>query len=739
MNRKIKTAALLLVLFLFVLLNFFGRPGAEPDGGSAGEPEQGTRDDTPAPLPARDPFPSPQKTIGLIQTGDFTVRFRASGGYFYRYRDGAWNFVYLKGVNIGLTEPTTVMENYNTGYETYRDWFEKIAGMGANTVRAFTVMNPHFYNALYDYNQIHADDPLYLLQGIWFNETYMTAIGNAFDGKQTIVQAFRRAIYETVNLLHGNSDYTHYGEFRPAVYDKDLSPYVAGYILGLEWHYDFINQTNSQNKDKTSYEGEYLYTAEGASPFEVFLAQMGDDLIAYESMMYGFQTPVAFLNWAPTDPLEHSNEPFTVEHSATLNTETILPTLRYYAGLFAAYDIYPYYPEFLNYQAEYLAFTDASGKSNPYRAYLRELRAFHSVPVILAEVGLPSSRAIAHASAMGYHQGGITEEQQGEYVGAMLEDIAKEGYAGSMIFSWQDEWFKNTWNAVSYSPADPSLRTPNLASAEQSYGIVAFDPATVYADGDDAEWRGLTPVCSENGILLYARYDAGYLHLLLRAGEGTALREQTVYLPIRTVGLGSRSAREQGLTFGENADFILVLDGEENTRVLTDAYYDLFHYTYAKQKSVFEEDDRYSTKNTGLYNPIYTFYSNAFTLPETGVAVEPRYTESGLLSFGINNPDADGYDSLADFYIEGSLAEISIPWCLLNVANAAEKRAIDDFHVKNKITFRKIADIKVGVAVPGKTAPLFSIGYTGLTEIVYRERLKKSYAILRDVLTGLME
>lgn len=137
-------------------------------------------------------------------------------------------------------------------------------------------------------------------------------------------------------------------------------------------------------------------------------------------------------------------------------------------------DVYPYYPEFLNHQPEYLE-PDSNGNINPYRAYLKELRGEYSVPVVVAEYGVPSSRGSAHTAVSGFDQGGITEEEQGEAIVSMMRSIAGEKYAGSLIFSWQDEWFKQTWNTVKYSPENADARTPNVQSAEQSYGLLAME------------------------------------------------------------------------------------------------------------------------------------------------------------------------------------------------------------------------------------------------------------------------
>lgn len=70
----------------------------------------------------------------------------------------------------------------------------------------------------------------------------------------------------------------------------------------------------------------------------------------------------------------------------------------------------------MNYQEEYVSYIDSSGKSNPYRAYLKDLMNEYTMPVIVAEFGVPTSRGVAHNGAIGYNQGGLTEEQQGKYI-----------------------------------------------------------------------------------------------------------------------------------------------------------------------------------------------------------------------------------------------------------------------------------------------------------------------------------
>lgn len=681
---------------------------------------------------------APAPTVPAVDSGGLSLHFRAVDRYFYTAQDDVWTFAYLKGVNMGLTEATTDLANPNVSYETYRAWLTQIAQMHANTVRVFTVMPPQFYAALHDHNAA-TSQPLYLLQGIWFNENDMYACDNAFAEEGRIVTAFKRAVRETLDIVHGNSDYTAYGEIQPAVYAHDVSPYVAGFILGLEWDPGFVERTNAQ-LSRAGYAGQYLTTTEKAAPFESFLCEIGDYLIAYETQTYAAQTPVAFLNWQTTDTLTHTNEPFEEEDRVAVNTEAITATGDYYSGLFAAVDVYPYYPEFMNHQPEYLQ-PDETGTLNTYRAYLADLRTQYSVPVLVAEFGAPTSRGKAHESAMGIAQGGLTEEEQGKAIVRMMEDIACEGYAGSMIFSWQDEWFKQTWNTFQYAPDDAAVRTPNVQSAEQSYGLLAMEAGehtVCLVDGQTEEWRDISPVVQRGGSSLSAMWDEAYLYIRIET-TGFSFDSDTLLVPIQITGRGSASATAYDATFTRAADFLLVIQGEKETRLLTDAYQDLFYYTYAREKGVFATDSRFESPGSGLYNPIRQFLSNEIVLPLSGEIISPQFVESGLLTYGITDPSDPQYCSLADFYCHGNVIELRIPWYLLNVMNSTIGVCLNNFYAGDGVDVTDMPGVWLGLGSPGETAiPLEDIGYFTKERSSFHTRLKKSYAIVQAAMENLM-
>lgn len=677
-------------------------------------------------------YPTPQKSVDMIDTKNVNVSYIASSnGYFYQNKNGkSTDLLYIKGVNMGLTEAQTSLDNSNISYDTFMNWFEEIKDMNANTVRVFSIMNPNFYKALYDFNKKNSSSPLYLIQGIWFSEDLMYQLTDALESDEIIISAFKKACKETVDIIHGNSSDTVYGEFSPAIYDKDVSKYTVGYILGLEYPADFVIETNASHPDKANYNGKYLETKSGSTPFEAFLANVGDYLVDCETSAYNSQTPVAFLNWQVLDTITHTNEPYKEENDAvSVNTENITAKSNYYPGLFAAVDVYPYYPEFMNYEEKYTSYTDEKGEKDNYRAYLNDLKTQYSVPLLIAEYGLSTSRGKAHLGLNGYDQGGLNEDEQAKLVSKMTNDIALEGCAGGLVFEWADEWFKSTWNINMYYPDDPTKRTQNLSSAEQSYGILWYDTSTSYPDGDLSEWKNAYKV-NDN---LKVMYDANYMHLLLTLPDGFDTSKDTFFVPISTNGTGSKFSKKYNLKFSDNADFLLVFNGKDNTRILCDKAQDAFHYKFGVIRKVFGTSQSKAYKqNTGEYDKINTFVSNEIIVPSTNERIEPRYYEGGLLKFGNANPDSSDYDSSADFYYNGNTVEIRIAWYLLNVMNPTTKACINTPFKGDEITYSNFGAIKIGSGTEDKIK-LNDAKFTGVKNVKLTQRLKKVYYSLQDL------
>ena len=339
----------------------------------------------------------------------------------------------------------------------------------------------------------------------------------------------------------------------------------------------------------------------------------------------------------------------------------------------------------------------------------------------------------------GYDQGGLTEDQQGEYLCSMIRSIYSSGYAGGMIFSWQDEWFKQTWNTVKYSPENPKQRTPNVMSPEQSYGLLAVEPGgsqICMLDGSLDDWGEGDIVAENTNYTFYSKYDEGYLYFALKLNE-RKLNEQKIYIPISTLGVGSRNDRSRNLKFEKNVDFILEVDTDGETRLLSDAYYNTFQYIYGYQKGVFDFNSKFSTNNTGQYVRIQTFLSNEMFLPDDGKTISPKFYESGLLKKGNTDPSSKKFDNTADYYSTDDIIEIRIPWSLLNVVNSSEGAVIGDFYNGGDITFEKITSLSLGVSLGEQTPKMYNINFSPKAESEYHVRLKKSYSIIKDYLKNI--
>ncbi|HEX9025906.1 MAG TPA: family 2 glycosyl transferase [Clostridium sp.] len=656
---------------------------------------------------------------------------------FYIYRYGKWEKSFVKGLNIGAAKPGSFPGELAITKEDYLRWFKQISDMNADTIRVYTILNPDFYNALYDYNKTSLK-PLYIFQGVWVNEDN---ISNFEDAHNPIIKdGFKEDIKTLIDIIHGNAELKPQRGHASGVYTKDVSLYVMGWILGLEWDPNFVENTNKINENLNSFDGKYLYT-EKASPFEVFLAQSGDYAIDYETENYKMQRPLSFTNWVTTDTLKHPNEPLKKEDMVEVNTEHIKKNDYFKPGLFASYHVYPYYPDFMNYQHDYATYIDNDNKINTYKAYLKDLIKEHTVPVIIAEFGIPAARGMAHQNIkMGYNQGYVDEKNQGEMDAAMLQDIYDEGYAGGLVFTWQDEWFKRTWNTMDLDLADRRSYWSNPQTNEQEFGVLAFDPgkdkSLCYVDGDLSDWKKDNPLIDTENMKIYVKSDEKYLYIMGDI-KGFDFEKDKLFFPIDvTPNSGNLKYDDFNLTFKRQTDMVIILDNKYGSRIVTDSYYDVFYYIYAKQLKMIDENAVYEKKNSGIFNPIYLCLNKALYLPEDEKTIPFEKYETGKLVLGDANPEHKNFNSLTDYAVNEDKVEIRIPWQLLNVMDPSTKIVMNDFYEKQEITPLKIENLYVGGIltkdnVVSQNSNMEYYTWDEWENPTYHERLKPSYSILK--------
>ena len=408
-----------------------------------------------------------QKTMPAVVVGDH---------FCLTAPDGTPEEIFLNGVNLGAASAGNYPGEFGIDKETYLRRFGYINDMNVQVIRVYVNQMLEFYQALLEFNS-KAERPLWLIHGVYANEDLIAEYGNAFA--EEFRQSFLLDIRNAVDMIHGSAEIEKLPGNAGGSYTADVSRWVIGWILGIEWSADFVNNTNAAEVDKTAFSGAYVH-AENAPPFEIFLAEAAETVIARD-LEYGTQRPVALCNWCTTDPLDHPNEPSPeMEDRATVDPEHICATDAFQAGFFASYHVYPYYPEFLSYDSKYLQ----GENPDPYLQYLKESKNHHTMPVLISEYGIPASRGIAHKYVVtGMSQGHVSEKQQAEWLIALNRDIREAGCAGGLIFTWQDEWFKRNWNTMDYELADRRPFWYNAQCPEECFGLLALEPGAASRPG----------------------------------------------------------------------------------------------------------------------------------------------------------------------------------------------------------------------------------------------------------------
>ena len=686
-----------------------------------------------------------------------TTFVRTQGQTIQLQKDGRWQEFTVRGVNMGTGLPGHWATDYAIDKQTYLRWFAQIQEMGANTIRVYSILSDDFYNAFYEYNQ-GREEPLYLLQGVWVNDYVQNSHMDAFDDQ------FRQKLIDDtlmmVDVIHGQrAIFVSDAYMGSGLYLRDISQWVIGYILGAEWEDVTVAYTNEKYPDRNSYQGEYLYTTGDAAPFEAMLAEVGDRLLAYESARYNEQRLFAFTNWETTDPFSYPEEVTRFfRKCATVDVEHIRTTDRVLSGQFASYHAYPYYQDFLSYvdrsQWSALAgkevdFSDclaADGTPNSYRAYLRLLTAHHTMPVVISEFGVSTGRGMAQRDQnTGRNQGHMSESEQGEALVACYEDIMDAGCAGGAVFSWQDEWFKRTWNTMHAIDMSRNAYWSDYQTNEQYFGLLSFDPgkeqSVCYVDGDVSEWSDADTVISyEDGSSVSMKYDERFLYFRIHK-PGLRFGQETLVLPIDTTQkTGTTYSEGSGLRFGRAADFLLVLRGREDSRLLVQDRYNALNANYSQNvtgKDLYADPPE---KDSPRFETIHMILQTSTRVFRDEQQAGAETFETGLLRYGDATPAHAAFDSLADFCCAGEDIELKLPWQLLNFADPSRMKIHDDYYDGNYgIEFIPVSRLWVGLGSIGQTERIpmgaYSLRGWGNT-VTSHERLKSSYTILQAYWTG---
>ncbi|HJE20591.1 MAG TPA: hypothetical protein K8V35_09580 [Aliicoccus persicus] len=680
-----------------------------------------------------------------VNAEEFEYPARINGEHYEVLIDGEWESITIKGVNMGMAHPGTFPGEAGIPYESYSDWIEWIGDMNANVIRVYTLHPPGFYQALYEYNEANPDKPVYLIHGFWLDENIMHGRHDAYD--EELIAEFEHDAITIMDAVHGDADIPETSGKADGVYTYDVSQYTIGWMFGTEWDPTFVIETNKAYEDKRSYDGTY-YRVQDAPPFETWIAQQLDFITSYEYEEYGTIRPMSFTNWVTTDTLDHISDASGDDGDDAVSVNPNLIELKdkmVEVGQFASYHIYPYYPEFMNHEPDYINYIDHRGERNNYAGYLNALRKVVDMPVVVAEFGVPASRGLTHRNPFGWDQGFNSETEQGDIVTRLYEDIIEEDYLGGIIFTWQDEWFKRTWNTMDYDLPHRRPFWSNVQTNEQQFGILSFDRLKITLDGEEEAWDNAPLYEKDDGILKSVSIDHDEAYYYVRIDYDPAFNGQ-FKLPLDIIpNQGNTSIDEVDLSNG--IEFYVDIN-DEQSRVWVDNYYDFYTIQYGHLLEMIDTNGSLEV-DSGEFNHINFALNREVYLPHLDETLPFEFYETGQLKAGIADPEHEDYNALNDYNWnkEEGWIEIRLPWLLIGAkdpslrifnANIAEDGLEAETEIDGiRMGVLAIEDARVEDSFPSmEDEVLGSLEmYTWETwhEPEYAPRLKKSYDIIKEL------
>jgi len=612
--------------------------------------------------------------------------------------------MFIRGVNMGAAPPGHFPGEFAIAKADYRRWLQFLRTLHANAVRVYALHPPEFYQALKEENDAHPRDPIWLFQEVWTE----LPDGNDF-WDPVFTGAFESEIRAAIDAVHGKALLAPRPGHAAGRYTADVSPYLAGWLLGREWEPYAVRVTDRRHPTTTTFRGTF-FGVESGTAMECWLAKELDFAASHEADRYGLARAVSFVNWPTLDvmrhpteyerggqPAEHDEDAFSVDPTRIRPLRAASPLTKT-LGYFANYHVYPYYPDFMNLDPGYSAFRDRHGACN-YAGYLTDLKAHtRGLPLLIGEFGVPTSRGIAHQQPQRIDHGGMSEEEQGKDDVRLLEDIEGTGCAGGLLFALFDEWFKVNWLVMRQEqPRDRDPLWHNLLDAEENYGLLGFDPPSkIRIDGAVDDWSGIAPYASapEAPLLrsLVATSDQNRFYLRIDLGPG-APASVGVSLDVLDPARGDRRLpRPLQATWSRGAEFTLVVEpqaGRAELFIDRAMNYSRWSRILSKGEGLQDVAPLHPVRNEdGRYIPMI-IETNRERVSRSGRFYPARHLDWGRLEAGREParaaawPGAEpsfAYDPHAEWTRsnDGRTIEIAIPWGLLNVGDPSTRSVLDD-------------------------------------------------------------
>ncbi|HEX8628175.1 MAG TPA: hypothetical protein VF755_08395 [Catenuloplanes sp.] len=664
----------------------------------------------------------------VVRNGLRTVATSAASTFAVHTESGPKTF--LPGINLGSTTPGHQPGELAMDARDYRTWFTAMMQLGIRAIRVYTIHPPAFYEELAAHNRVHPDRPVYLVQGVHLpDESYVTK-RNLYD--PGVTAGFTAELRAASAAVAGRFARPVTPGRASGAWRTDVSDWLAGWVIGVEWDPNAIAASDRRNAGAPAATGRYVRSTAAASPTERWLADRMDELAGAEARR-GRSAPMAFVNWASTDPLRHPDEPLAQEDLVGVDANRMRATDAWPGGLFASYHAYPYYPDFQRHQPDLQAFR-FNGRSDPYAGYLASLRRHHGeLPVLVTEFGVPSSLGSAHHGPLGRDQGNHSEQNAMRTDAELLRMIHDTGMGGGFVFSWSDEWFKLTWNTVAHqAPADRRQLWHDPLTNEQHFGMIATD---ALGSPDAVPVTLLDNPAGRPARRITGRVDEAYLHLRVELADPVPTTV-TVGLDVLAdlSGPTAPGSGDAGVDVALSFD-LPVRGGQAWLR----AELDPMPLDYPVAASA-----RPPARNGWQRFQLIT--NRDLVVPSTGRRLPAELLDTGNLRYGRWDPADPTADSRALWRLDRNDLVVRLPWAMAGFADPSSHRVLvprpvdrpaDGVVAVAQPATRASPGVTVVVSTGGLDQRGTPLRWDGWQRVYYRERLKQGASHLRDAFVSL--
>lgn len=670
--------------------------------------------------------PAPTSLPKRPKAPQLQTAYRAANGAMLALDGSQWKKFYINGVNLGPGAPGFFPASPPHSVKQYATWLEDSEKLGANVIRAYTLLPPAFYRAY----KKHLDQggKITLYQQIWVSDPPNKDLYDPAFVEQT-----RAEIRYAVDAIHGTADVPPKRARGNGIYDQDIARNVSAILFGREIEASVAIQTNIVNGGKQRYKGKYISINEGTAT-EVWFAEMLDYLVAYETDTYNWQHPVAIVNWPPLDPLYHPTEAPNIEEvkyrikrgeklempkdvdddndTVSIDEAKYQISTDFYAGFFASYHVYPYYPDFMLFDPKYLAARDRDGL-NPVAGYLKELRAHIPYPLVVTEYGMPDSMGISHFHPYGWHHGGHSEEQQAAILRQLTRSIHDTGCSGGIVFALVDEWYKHNWLTAEFEdPIDRAALWLNELDPEKRYGLIGYRTSKwKLFSGTAADWQNETTLYERPGrrtVSVQAAADEAFVYLRLNGAcveclDPAAKGEKLSYaFALNT--LPDRAGLKL-LPFGavrpSGANFLVTLVSTANGKVLVADNYNPYRLVPKpgvpnETELQFRRSYTPEMESRGTFQELVVETNRRRFARDGTMFPGQRYSRSQMRYTNMNDRETD---SLAEWYTDpkAQAVVVRIPWGKLLVTDPSSRHAYYGFDSTGHLTTAVTTGIEVSL------------------------------------------